>query len=142
MVAPQRIPNPRSARIATQTRIVKNKRARYDGIYRIAGGLAAALLGTMLYVMLLSNATSLTYALAKAQHQRDSLQEQTARLDDQIAQASSEERLAAIAAKLDMHDPQTYALVRLPTEPVVASRYPVFDSIAAWFGTAAHSRAR
>jgi cell division protein FtsL len=127
-----RISNPRSARTATQNRIVKNTRVRYDGIIRIAGVLAVLLLGMMTYVMLLSNATSLTYALAKAQHQRDSLQEQTARLDDRIAQMSSEERLAAIAAKLDMHDPQSYALVRLPAQPLVASRFPVFDSIAAW----------
>ncbi|HTU70283.1 MAG TPA: hypothetical protein VMF11_08155 [Candidatus Baltobacteraceae bacterium] len=134
MVAPQRIRNPRSARTATQTRIVKNTRARYGAIVRIAGGLSIALVALMGYLALLSNVTSLSYALDKAQHQRDVLQEQTARLDDAIAQASSEERLAAIAAKLNMHDAQTFAVVRIePPATVAKSKIPLFDTIAAWF---------
>jgi len=134
MVAPQRITNPRSARTATQTRIVKTTRARYSSIVRVTAGLCIALAGLMTYVMLLSNTTSLTYALDKAHHQRDALQEQTARLDDRIAQASSEERLAALAAKLDMHDAQTFAVAHIATPPLVAkSRIPLFDTIAAWF---------
>jgi cytochrome c-type biogenesis protein CcmH/NrfG len=129
-----RIKNPRSARTATQTRIVKTTRARYSNIVRVTTGLCIALIGLMTYVLLLSNATSLTYALDKAHHQRDALQEQTARLDDRIAQASSEERLAAIAAKLQMHDAQTFAVVRLgPPAPVATSRIALFDTIAAWF---------
>jgi len=129
-----RIKNPRSARTATQTRIVKTTRARYTGIIRVTVGLSIALAGLMTYVLLLSNATSLTYALDKAHQQRDALQEQTARLDDRIAQASSEERLAAIAAKLHMHDAQTFAVVRIDSPPTVAtSRIALFDTIAAWF---------
>ena len=129
-----RIRNPRSARTATQTRIVKTTRARYSNIVRVTTGLGIALIGLMGYVLLLSNATSLTYALDKAHHQRDTLQEQTARLDDRIAQASSEERLAAIAAKLQMHDAQTFAIVRIEPAPTVAtSRIALFDTIAAWF---------
>jgi preprotein translocase subunit Sss1 len=116
-----RIKNPRSARTATQTRIVKTTRARYTNIVRVTTGLGIALIGLMTYVLLLSNATSLTYALDKARHQRDALQEQTA-------------RLAAIAAKLQMHDAQTFAVVRLePPAPVATSRIALFDTIAAWF---------
>ncbi len=134
MVAPQRIKNPRSARTATQTRIVKNTRARYSAIVRVSVGLCIALIGFMSYVMLLSNATSLTYQLDKAHRSRDALQEQTARLDDRIAQASSEERLAAIAAKLQMRDSQTFAIVRIaPPVTVAKSRFPMFDTILAWF---------
>jgi cell division protein FtsL len=134
MVAPQRIRNPRAARTATQTRIVKNTRARYSAVTRITIGLCIALVAVMSYVMLLSNATSLTYQLDKAHRSRDALQEQTARLDDRIAQASSEERLAAIAAKLQMHDAQTFAVVRIEQPLVVArSRFPMFDTILAWF---------
>jgi cytochrome c-type biogenesis protein CcmH/NrfG len=129
-----RIKNPRSARTATQTRIVKTTRARYPASIRVTTGLCIALVGLMSYVMLLSNTTSLTYAVDKAHHQRDALQEQTARLDDRIAQASSEERLAAIAAKLQMHDAQTFAVVHIEAPPLVAkSRIPLFDTIAAWF---------
>ncbi len=137
-----RIRNPRSARNATQTRIVKNARARYGTIFRIVGGLSAALLVLMLYVMLLSNATSLSYSLDRARHERGKLQEETARMDDRIAKMSSDERLASIAAKLKMTDPQTFAIVQLAPPPVTASRYPVFDSIAAWFGGAQHAQVR
>jgi cell division protein FtsL len=137
--AQPRIRNPRSARTATQTRIVKNARAKYGAIVRIVLGLCAGLALIMTYVMLVSNTTSLSYSLTKAQHQRDALQEQTARLDDRIAQMTSEERLASIAAKLKMHDPQTFAIVHLEPAPQVASHLPVFDSIAAWFG-GAHPR--
>jgi cell division protein FtsL len=101
---------------------------------RITIGLCIALVGVMSYVSLLSNATSLTYQLDKAHRSRDALQEQTARLDDRIAQASSEERLAAIAAKLQMHDAQTFAVVHVEQPIVVArSRFPMFDTILAWF---------
>ncbi|HTX56834.1 MAG TPA: hypothetical protein VMD47_06990 [Candidatus Acidoferrales bacterium] len=134
MVAPQRITNPRRARTATQTRIVKKHRARYSGILNVTLGLCIALVGFMGYVMLLSNATSLSYQVDRARAQRDALQEQTARLDDAIAQASSEERLAAIAAKLHMRDAQTFAIVRIaPPEVVAKSRIPLLDTIAAWF---------
>jgi cell division protein FtsL len=134
MVAPQRIRNPRAARTATQTRIVKTTRARYSNIMRVSVGLCIALAGLMTYVMLLSNMTSLTYQLDKAHRSRDALQEQTARLDDRIAQASSEERLAAIAAKLQMHEAQTFAVVHLqPPVEVAKSRFPMFDTILAWF---------
>jgi cell division protein FtsL len=134
MVAPQRIKNPRSARTATQTRIVKTTRARYSNIMRVTVGLCIALAGLMSYVLLLSNTTSLTYQLDKAHRLRDTLQEQTARLDDRIAQESSEERLAAIAAKLQMHDAQSFAVVRIaPPVEVARSRFPMFDTILAWF---------
>ncbi|HEX8807207.1 MAG TPA: hypothetical protein VF741_09665 [Candidatus Aquilonibacter sp.] len=134
MVAPQRIKNPRSARNATQTRIVKTTRARYTGIMRITIGLCIALAGLMSYVMLLSNTTSLSYQLDKAHRSRDALLEQTARLDGRIAQASSEERLAAIAAKLQMHDAQSFAVVHVaPPVEVAKSRFPMFDTILAWF---------
>jgi cell division protein FtsL len=133
-VAKPRIKNPRAARTATQTRIVKTNRARYSAIMRVTVGLCIALAGLMTYVLLLSNTTSLTYQLDKAHRERDALQEQTARLDDRIAQASSEERLAAIAAKLQMHDAQTFAVVRIEPPVVVArSRFPMFDTILAWF---------
>lgn len=129
-----RIKNPRSARTATQSRIVKNARARYSAIVRITVGLCVALVGVMSYVMLFSTATSLTYQLDRAHRSRDALLEQTARLDDRIAQAGSEERLAAIAAKLQMHDAQTFAVVHVEAPVVVArSRFPMFDTILAWF---------
>jgi hypothetical protein len=128
-----RIRNPRSARTATQSRIVKNARARYGALFRIAAGLGIALVTLMTYIALLSNTAGLSYAVERAHRERDALQEQTARLDDRIAQATSEERLAAIAAELHMSDPQSFAVVRLESAPVATSKFRVFDTIAAWF---------
>ena len=72
----------------------------------------------MLYVMLTSNLTGLTYALASAETQRTQLQGDVQRLDDQIAHLESRERLAQIAAKLGMRDPSRYEIVTLaPLEP-------------------------
>ncbi len=131
-----RIPNPRTARNATQKRIVKSNRARYGALTRVGAVLTLVLTGLMVYVMLTSNVTSLTYAAAKAHHQRDILQQQTARLDDQIAAARSDERLAAMARKLQMTDPQVFALVRLAPQQIATSHLAVIDSIASWFSSA------
>ncbi|MDE2482584.1 MAG: hypothetical protein KGN02_10380 [bacterium] len=141
MVQPQverarpRIANPRSARSATETRIVKNNRARYASLLRVGAVLTLLLGGLLGYVMLTSNVTSLSYAVGKAQAQRAALQEETARLDDRIAMLESDERLARIAAKLDMHQPEQFSLVRLDNAPHVANgNFPVLNSIAGWFG--------
>ena len=105
-----RIANPRTARNATQKRIVKTTRARYGALVRVGAVLTLVLTGLMAYVMLTSNVTSLTYAVAKAHHQRDLLVQDTARLDDQLATLRSQERLAAMARKLQMTDPQLFAV--------------------------------
>ncbi len=134
--APQqkpRIPNPRTARNATEKRIVKSHRARYASLVRVATVIALVLTGLMAYVMLTSNVTSLTYAVAKAHHERDALQRQTARLDDRIATARSDERLAVMARKLHMGDPQLFAAVHLPAQQISTSHLAVIDSIASWF---------
>jgi hypothetical protein len=132
---PPRIPNPRSAKNASQTRKVRNNRARYTSLVRMGGVLFVALALLMGYVMLTSNMTSLTYAVAKAHHDREALEEQTARLDDKLIAMRSDERLAKLAAKLGMHEPAQFAVVKL-TAPAVAHRgFPVFASLAGWFGT-------
>ena len=140
MVQPQyverpRIPNPRSARTATETRIVKNNRARYRSLLRVGAVLTLLMIGFLGYVMLTSNVTSLNYALGKAQARRAKLQEESARLDDRITALTSDERLAKIAAKLGMHQPEQISLVKLaPPTRVANGDFPVFDSIAGWFG--------
>lgn len=142
--APQpkpRIPNPRTARNATQKRIVKTNRARYGALVRVGAVLALVLSGLMAYVMLTSNVTSLTYADAKAHQDRDRLLAETARLDDRISAASSQERLAAMAQKLHMTDPQLFAVVKLPADQVTGSHFAVIDSIAGWFSGAPHPQA-
>ena len=141
MIQPQvfethpRIRNLRSAKNATQTRIVRNARARYTAIFRVGATLGGVLVMLMGYVMLTSNVTSLTYSVAKAHADRDALQEQTARLDDRLAALRSQERLAAVAAKLGMRDPDRFASVRIAPPTLAQNRViPVFSSIAEWFG--------
>lgn len=142
--APQakpRIANPRTARNATQKRIVKTHRARYGALVRVGAVLTLVLTGLMAYVMLTSNVTSLTYSVAKVHQDRDRLLAQTARLDDRIATARSQERLAAMAQKLHMTDPQLFAVVRLPADRGSGSHFAVIDSIAGWFGGAPQAQA-
>jgi hypothetical protein len=64
--------------------------------------------------MLTANLTSLNYKLARVQAEKADLLAQTMRQEDRIAKLESRERLAAIAARLNMHDPQAYAVVAVP----------------------------
>lgn len=132
-----RISNPRRARAATRTRKVKSHRARYESLVRVGVVLGIVLIGLMSYVMLVSNITSTTYALEKAQHKRELLQEETARLDERLATMRSNDRLAAIASKLQMKEPQLFAVIQLAPTEAAKSKYPVFDSIASLFGASA-----
>jgi len=128
-----RIDNARSARSATKTRIVKVNRARYTGLVRVGAVIGITLVALMAYVMLTSNVTSMTYALAKAQHKREVLQEQTARFDERLAAMRSDDRLAAIAARLGMKDASRFAIVTLPPQEAGPPKFRVFDSIAGIF---------
>jgi len=129
-----RIANPRTARAATHRRIDKKARARYANILRVSAALCVVLLFLMGYVVLTSSLTGLSYAVASARHERASLQAETLRLDDRIARLSSDDRLAAIAARLGMHEPQHFAVVQLPRTPVAPDRVHVaVSSLAGLF---------
>jgi hypothetical protein len=141
---PQRIRNPRSSRVATSSRIARNERERYTGIVRVTIALGSMLALLLLYVMLTSNLTGLTYAVGKAQTDRAALVEETSRLDDKIAALRSDDRLSAMAARLGMREPQRFALVKLGT-PVMADAQPhvaVLSSLAGLFMPAAVARQR
>jgi cell division protein FtsL len=120
MVAPERLPsrpritNVRTAKNASQRRRSHTVRSRYASLRRFSGGLLVVLALVMAYVMLMANLTSLNYKYARAQRQRTELQTQEMRLDNQLATMRSDERLARVAAKLGMQDPQQFAIVQLP----------------------------
>jgi hypothetical protein len=107
-------------RIHVRARDAARRRARrarlqgYAMLARITLGVVVVLAPIMGYVLLMGNLTALNYSLAQANAQKLELQEETMRLDDRIAALESRDRLAAVAAKLHMHDPQTYAVVDLP----------------------------
>jgi hypothetical protein len=148
MIQPQyldqqpRIANPRSARNASRTRKVRNKRARYTSLTRLGAVLVIALVLLMAYVMLTSNMTSLTYAVAKAHHDREALQEETARLDDRLIAMRSDERLAKVAAKLGMHEPAQFAVVKVESPRLAHHGFPVFASLAGWFESSGGQQTR
>ena len=74
----------------------------------------------MSYVMLTSNLTGLTYAVS----QRASQARSAAGGDDAARRPNralrSDERLAAIAARLGMHEPQRFAVIRIAAPAIVA----------------------
>jgi len=104
-------------RTATRRRFRRAQRSGYVAFFRVGGLGAALVLPLMLYVMLTANLTSLNYKLARVQAQKTELLAQTMRQEDRIAKLESRERLAALAARLGMHDPQVYAVVTLPAPP-------------------------
>ena len=124
-----RIPNPRAARTATHRRIVRKSRARYTGVARVSAVLLIALALLMGYVVLTSSLTGLSYAVGHESAKREALQEEKMRLDD---------RLAALAAKLGMREPQQLAVVKLALPQVVHAKasFPVLSSLAGFFAPA------
>jgi cell division protein FtsL len=118
MIAPQRIiEEPRRferVKDATRRRTRRTRTRLHAPVVGMIALVFAILVPLMAYVSLTSNLTSLNYALARAEHQKSSVLEETQRLDDRIARLRSPDRLAAIAATLKMHDPHVYAVVRVP----------------------------
>ncbi len=106
--------NVRTAKSATLRRITRKERARYAGLSRFCAVLAISLCLVMVYVMLMARLTSLNYAVAKAQHERATLAAESAVLDNRLAALRSDDRLATVAARLHMQDPQQFAVVTLP----------------------------
>jgi len=127
-----RIANPRTARAATHRRIDKKSKARYKNLLQISGVLTIVLAFLMAYVVLTSELTGLSYAVANAKHERAALQAETMRLDDKIAVLRSDDRLAALAARLGMTEPQHFALVELPAiaQPSQGRHLAAFSSLA------------
>lgn len=125
----------RTARQATEQRLSRKHRAKYSTLLQFCAVLAVMLAGVMAYVTLTARLTSLNYAVAKAEHERATLQAQTARLDDRLAALKSDDRLARVAAKLHMQDPAQFAMVQLP---VVRAEHPsrlaFFAGLANLFG--------
>ncbi len=113
-------PHPRHVergRSATRRRLRHAHRRSYVAFFRVGAVVALFVVPLMLYVMLTANLTSLNYKLARVELQKLALQAETMRQDDRIAKLESRERLAALAARLKMHDPQMYAVISLPPAP-------------------------
>ena len=137
-----RIANPRTVRSATARRMGRTSRARYATLVRMLAVLLCILAFLMGYVVLTSSRTGLSYAVARAAAQREALQEETMRLDDRIAALRSDDRLAELAARLGMRQPQRFAVVR-EDEPRIAragSHFRLLSSLAGFLVPAVAAR--
>lgn len=104
---------------------------RYRNLARISGVLTVVLAFLMGYVVLTSSLTGLSYAVSNAKHERAELQADTMRLDDKIAAMRSDDRLASLAGRLGMSEPQHFALVVLPsTQPSQQRHIAAYPSLA------------
>ena len=125
---PARVRNPRVARAATQRRIIHKSRARYSNITRVSAAIGGLLFTFMMYVLLTSSLTGLSYAVAKAERQREAAQEESMRLDDRITALRSDDRLSALAARLK--NDRARAFRRHSTEPAADRAGPSARRIA------------
>jgi hypothetical protein len=139
---PARITNPRRVRAATQRRIVRKSRARSAIVRRVFAGATCVLALLMGYVVLTAGLTGLSYAVAKERAQREALQEETMRLDDRIAALRSDDRLAMLAARMGMREPETFAVVRIEPPRIARARprFAVLSSLAGLFAPAVSRR--
>lgn len=150
MIAPQprwnnepqpkpRAPGIRIATNAARRRRMMTQRGRYLALVRIFGALSVVVVMVMAYLALMANLTSESYALSRAQAERTALIDENARLDDRIAQLRSRDRLADLAAKLGMHDPQSYAIVDVPAPRAPQGAHPsgiaFLGAMAGWLKT-------
>jgi hypothetical protein len=138
MIAAQRAPLPEPRRViyvraATQQRVRRTRRRMRAPVLALLTLTLVALVPLLGYVKLTANLTSLNYALVRTDRERIALLEDTQRLDEKIARLQSPDRLAALAAKLKLHDPHVYAVVRVP-EPKPQPR-PTGFALFAWFSS-------
>jgi hypothetical protein len=102
------------ARDAARRRARRTRLQDYALLLRFGACLGVAVIVLMSYVMLTANITSLNYALARETQRKAALQDETQRLDDQIGHLRSRDRLADVANRLHMRDPQSFAVVAFP----------------------------
>ena len=107
----------RTARNASVARRARVRRQRYRPIGRIVAMLGTLTVFVLLYLALLANITRLNYDVGHQKQVRAHLALATMRNEDEIAGLISREKLQAIAARLGMHDPATFAILTLPPRP-------------------------
>lgn len=121
----------RTARNASLVRRARNRRLRYRAIGRIVVTLGGLTCLVLVYLALLANVTRLHYEIGRVQHERTQLVDRTLRYDDEIAQLTTRERLAAMAARLGMAERSTFAVVNVPPPAKHADARP--SGVAALF---------
>jgi len=148
MIAPQRVapryeqPQPAGpelrridrVRHATKRRTRRTRRRLHRPVFAVVTLALAVLVPLLAYVALTASLTSLNYSLARAERERTALVDETQRLDERLARLQSPDRLAALAAKLKLHDPHVYAVVRVPDPKQPQPKPTGLALLGAWFG--------
>jgi hypothetical protein len=126
----------RTARAASSARRARTRRMRYELIVRTVSGLGVATVVVLVYLALLANITRLNYEVSHAKQARARIGLQAMRADDEIARLASRDKLAAIAARLGMREPTTFAVVSLPPRHRHATQPPhgvaLLSGVAGW----------
>ncbi|GAC1309126.1 MAG: hypothetical protein NVSMB19_22690 [Vulcanimicrobiaceae bacterium] len=89
---------------------------RYAGFARIFTTVGVLTIAIVVYLALMANVTRMNYELTKTVRAKTALLDESSRLDDRIARLVSRERLAILAGRLGMHEPQTFAQIVVPPE--------------------------
>ncbi|MGH7708253.1 MAG: hypothetical protein ACREM6_10060 [Vulcanimicrobiaceae bacterium] len=125
----------RAGRNATERRRGYAAAVRYAAIVRVLIVVAVVTVCVMAYLMLLARATQLNYELVRVNHEQRALRSQTRRLDDQLANLKSRDRLAKIAAQLGLVEPRTFIVLDMPPPHVADRRSPglaFLSSVTGW----------
>jgi cell division protein FtsL len=104
----------RAGRTAAALRRGRTRRRRYETTLRIVATVGVLTMAVVFYLGLAANVMRLNYELGKMVRERSRLVDETQRLDDQIAQLQSRDRLAAVAASLGMRQADTFVAVVVP----------------------------
>jgi len=105
----------RAGRSAVERRRVRGRRRRYARFVRTLAAVGIVTLGVCLYLALLANVTRMNYDLMKVEATKARLVADSGRLDDRIASLESRERLANLALRLGMREPQTFIAIAAPS---------------------------
>jgi cell division protein FtsL len=122
----------RAGRTASELRHGRNRRMRYAGVRWITVITTLVTLCVIGYLALLSNVTRMHYEATRIELRRAALQEETQRLDNEIARLSSRDRLATLAARLGMKEAASFSVVNLPAPKAPSQRLSLLSSITGW----------
>ncbi len=119
--------------------VARIRRRNYAGLRRVTGVFVLVGVPLMVYLVLMNKVAEQNFGLTKLTAERSALYDRTQRLDERIARLESRERLAQIAQRLGMRDPQSYAVVVVsPPAPVTVEqqrRVAFLGAIANWLRT-------
>jgi len=106
----------RAGRSAVPVRRARTRRRRYAALTRTLLVVGMVTLCFFVYLFLMANVTRMNYQLTHLSQTKAHLLEETARYDTKIANLESRESLMKLAARLSMHQPQSFAEIALPAQ--------------------------